>query len=105
MEQPNLDYIDKLCGDDNVFKKKMVAIIKKELPLEIDVYHKSMEVRDYRLASEHVHKLKHKISILGLESGYYIAREHENNLLNSIINSEEEFETVLRSMQCFVDTI
>lgn len=105
MEQPNLNYIDQLCGDDNVFKKKMINIIKKELPLEIAVYHKSMEVLEYKLASEHVHKLKHKISILGLESGYYIAHEYENNLLNSIIKLEGDFENILRSMQCFVNTL
>ena len=79
MEQPNLNYIDQLCGEDDAFKKKMITIIKKELPLEIVAYHKSREDLDYKLASECVHKLKHKISILGLEKSYHVAHEYEDH--------------------------
>nr|WP_315224663.1 Hpt domain-containing protein [uncultured Flavobacterium sp.] len=103
MEQPNLNYIDQLCGEDNAFRIKMIDIIKKELPIEISAYHKSMEAHNYRHAAEHVHKLKHKISILGLEGGYNIAQEYENNLLNNIIKYEDEFEKILQLMQYFVN--
>lgn len=103
MEQPNLIYIDQLCGDDNEFKQKMIAIIKKELPLEILAYDKSMESQNYTNAAEHVHKLKHKISILGLEKGYYTTQEYEIDLLNGRIKSANEFENILQSMQRFVN--
>ena len=100
-----LDYIDKLCGDDNVFKKKMVAIIKKELPLEIDVYHKSMEVRDYRLASEHVHKLKHKIGVLGMTNSYVLAETFEHSLRDGGTENQAEFESVLETVKVFIDQL
>lgn len=102
MEQPNLNYIDQLCGEDDAFKKKMIAIIKKELPLETAVYHKNVEDQDYQLASECVHKLKHKISILGLEKSYSIAYEYENHLSNGTLKSADEFESILQLMQNFV---
>jgi HPt (histidine-containing phosphotransfer) domain-containing protein len=103
MEQPNLSYIDQLCGEDVAFKQKMIAIIKKELPLETAAYHKSIEGRDYKLAAECVHKLKHKISILGLERGYNIAHEYEDNLVNGTVETEDEFKNILQLMQCFVN--
>ena len=103
MEQPNLNYIDQLCAEDNSFRIKMIDIIKKELPIEISAYHKSMEVHNYRHTAEHVHKLKHKISILGLEKSYKIAHEYEEHLLNGTFESQDKFESILHLMQSFVN--
>lgn len=105
MEQPNLIYIDQICGDDDEFKKKMITIIKKELPLEILAYHKSIEAQNYKNAGELVHKLKHKIIIFGLEKSYHITNEYENDLFNGIIKSpkEFEFEIILQLIQDFVN--
>lgn len=103
MEHPNLDYIDKLCGEDNTFKQKIITIIKKELPLETAAYHKSIEDRDYKLAADCVHKLKHKISILGLDKSYKIAHEYEGHLLNGTLESEAEFDSILQLMKVFVN--
>ena len=106
MEQPNLNYIDQLCGEDNAFRIKMIDIIKKELPIEISAYHKNMEAHNYRHAAEHVHKLKHKISILGLEKSYDLAQEYENHLLkNGTFESEGEFARILQLMQSFVNDL
>lgn len=102
MEQPNLNYIDQLCGEDAAFKQKIITIIKKELPVEIAAYHKSIECRDYKLASECVHKLKHKISFLGLDKSYDIANEYEYQLLNFTLESEDVFESILQQMKDFV---
>ena len=38
MEQPNCNYINQLSGDNIVFKDKMLAILKRELPEETDIY-------------------------------------------------------------------
>lgn len=105
MEQPNLTYIDQICGDDYEFKKKMIDIIKKELPLEILAYHKSMEAQNYKNAAEHVHKLKHKVIIFGLEKDYHITHEYENDLSNRITKSANEFENILQLMQRFVNDL
>ena len=77
-EQPNLSYIHQLSGRDPVFEEKLISIIKKEFPEEKARYFKHLEEKNYKLTAEDVHKLKHKISILGLEASYYLAENYEN---------------------------
>jgi len=105
MEQPNSNYINDLSGDNQEFKARLIKILKKELPEEIELYFLQMKNKDLLLAAQAVHKLKHKISILGLEKSYYIAEEYENNLNGSIIILQIEFEAILRIMQKFVDCL
>lgn len=103
MEQPNLNYINELSGDNLDFKDKIIGILKKELPAEISVYAEEFKNANFLLASQSVHKLKHKISILGLEKSYYIAEEYEYNLKNDSTNLDADFDTILKRMQEFVD--
>lgn len=80
MEQPNLSYLTSLSGGDKEFEKKLIQIIKSEFPGEYKLYKQNIEHKNYLKASENVHKLKHKISILGLEKSYAIASEFEISL-------------------------
>lgn len=105
MEQPNLKYIDKLSGDNIEFRTKLIGILKKELPEEVEKYFQDMKNIDFSYAAQSVHKLKHKISILGLEKSYYIAEEYEDNLIEGTTILKLEFETILKSMQDFVDCL
>lgn len=105
MEKPNSNYINQLSGDNEDFKTKVIGILKKELPEEITIYEHLIQTKKYKLASESVHKLKHKISILGLEKSYYIAEEFENNLKENSTKLQPDFETILKSMQDFVNTL
>lgn len=105
MEQPNLNYINQLSGDNIEFKTKMIGILKKELPEEIGVFKKDMAAENFPLAAQSVHKLKHKISILGLEKSYYIAEEFEDNLKNQSLELDSDFETILKVMQEFVNRL
>jgi HPt (histidine-containing phosphotransfer) domain-containing protein len=102
MEQANLNYINELSGDNIDFKNKIIAILKRELPEEIAVYKERKSKNDLVQMAQSVHKLKHKISILGLEKSYYIASEYENNLKSSITQMQTDFEQVLDHMQEFV---
>ncbi|MEZ7500206.1 Hpt domain-containing protein [Flavobacterium sp. Arc3] len=102
MEQPNLNYIKELSGDNLDFKNKIIAILKKELPDEIALYTQEYANANYLLAAQSVHKLKHKISVLGLEKSYYIAEEYENNLKDNSTDLNADFENILKSMQDFV---
>jgi HPt (histidine-containing phosphotransfer) domain-containing protein len=105
MEQPNSDYINQLAGDNEEFKSRVVAILKRELPEEIELYQNYINNMNYILAAESVHKLKHKISILGLEKSYYIAEEFEENLKENSTQLQSDFESILKRMQDFVDTL
>ncbi|MGO4818595.1 Hpt domain-containing protein [Flavobacterium sp. W22_SRS_FP1] len=105
MEQPNLNYINELSGDNLEFKKKIISILKKELSDEIGVYVEQLKNANYFLASQSVHKLKHKISILSLEKSYYIAEEYENNLKNNTTKLDLDFQNILKNMQEFVNRL
>jgi HPt (histidine-containing phosphotransfer) domain-containing protein len=102
MEQPNSEYINQLSGDNEEFKAKIVGILKKELPEEVAFYDNQVQTKNYKLAAESVHKLKHKVSILGLEKSYYIAEEYEENLKANSTNLQSDFEKILKMMQDFV---
>jgi HPt (histidine-containing phosphotransfer) domain-containing protein len=98
MEQPNKSYIHSLSGGDTVFEQKLIDIIKNEFPDEKKVYFKNMAEKKYKLAADNVHKLKHKISILGLERSYETAVAFENNLLDGSIELKDKFESILTIM-------
>jgi len=105
MEQPNSEYINQLSGDNEEFKAKVIEILKRELPEEVAFYENQIQSKNYKLAAESVHKLKHKVSILGLEKSYYIAEEFEDNLKEQSTELQSEFESILKAMQDFVDTL
>ncbi|GGZ93213.1 Hpt domain-containing protein [Algibacter mikhailovii] len=105
MEQPNFSYIDQLSRGDDVFKQKLLDIIKIEFPEEKAIYLKNIESRKFKEAAENVHKLKHKISILGLEKSYVVATNFENNLIESSDLGREEFEDVLEVMTNFLSKL
>ena len=98
MEQPNQTYINSLSGGDEAFKQKLIGIIKSEYPVEKEVYFKNYTAKNYKLAADNVHKLKHKISILGLEKGYEVAVAYESNLLEGSTGQKEQFEAILDSI-------
>jgi HPt (histidine-containing phosphotransfer) domain-containing protein len=51
-----------------------------------------------------VHKLKNKISMLGLESSYLIAQEYEESLKQNKTSKKESFEEVLTLMTDFINS-
>ncbi|WP_452230703.1 MULTISPECIES: Hpt domain-containing protein [unclassified Lacinutrix] len=105
MEQPNQSYINSLSGDDKAFKQKLIDVIKKEFPEEKQVYLENYNAKNYKLAADNVHKLKHKISILGLEKGYEVAVAYENNLLEGSTNQKNQFEAILTNITKYLEEI
>ncbi|WP_116790427.1 Hpt domain-containing protein [Flavobacterium psychrotrophum] len=104
-EQPNLSYINSLAGDDLEFRTALVTTIQRELPEEIAVYRTCFNAGDLKAAAAHVHKLKHKVSILGLEKSYYLAENFEEELKNNQTGMAAEFDAVLNTMQSFADSL
>ena len=105
MEQPNLSYIHSMSGGDKAFEKKLIDIIKVEFPEEKQVYFDNITAHNYKLTAENVHKLKHKISILGLEKSYEIAVAFENNLLEGKSTLQDEFESILKTMTNYLQQV
>jgi HPt (histidine-containing phosphotransfer) domain-containing protein len=105
MEQPNLEYIDQLARGDESIKNELITVIKTEFPEEKKDYYDSLENKEFRKIEENVHKLKHKISILGLEKSYEIANEFEHNLRELSIEKQQDFENILKAISDYIETI
>jgi len=105
MEQPNLLYIKNLSGGDKAFEDKLISIIKKEYPQEKNIYLKNIKALNLEEAANNVHKLKHKISILGLEKSYEIANNFEIKLKDNCLDGQNNFEIILNTITRFLKTI
>lgn len=105
MEQPNLSYINALSAGDELFKQNIISVVKKELPSEVLEYQNNMALKNFKGAADNVHKLKHKISILGLETTYAIAVAHEDQLRQEMHTLHADFEAVLKKMLLFIEQL
>ena len=105
MEGPNLSYIKSLSGGEASFEEKLISIIKKEFPEEKRTYYNNIKEEKYAEAADNVHKLKHKISILGLEKSYDVAADFENDLRQNSIALKDDFEDILKKITNFLSTI
>ena len=105
MEQPNLSYIESMSGGDKAFEQKLIDIIQKEFPEEKQVYFDNIKANKFKSAAENVHKLKHKISILGLVNSYETAVTFEHNLIEGSKEGQEDFEAILQNMTNFLKTL
>lgn len=101
MEKPNLKYIKELSEGDLDFERNLIAILKKELPEEYEVFLKNFEEKKFTETAENVHKLKHKISILGLVKGYEQAVIFENNLKER--GGIEHYQPFTKTIEIMID--
>jgi HPt (histidine-containing phosphotransfer) domain-containing protein len=104
-ETPNLNYLDDLAEGDEVFRKKFIGILKEEFPLEKESYMGAMENQLFREASEHVHKIKHKLNVLGIHESYTLAVQHENELRKGEHSFSNEFLSILTEVGNYLKTI
>ncbi|KAB1158584.1 Hpt domain-containing protein [Tenacibaculum aiptasiae] len=105
MEQPNLSYIDQLARGDESVKNTLIDVIKSEFPGEKQEYIESFEKKEYKKIEENVHKIKHKISILGLTKSYEEANKYEHNLREDNIEGAEGFDKILQTISEYLKTI
>ena len=105
METPNLNYIHELARGDQELINQLIEVVKTEFPEEKKDYYDSLETKDYKLIAENVHRIKHKISILGLETAYKLANDYENELRASNSEKKDAFENILVSISNYLKTI
>ncbi|MEO1030379.1 MAG: Hpt domain-containing protein [Bacteroidota bacterium] len=105
MEQPNLSYIESMSGGDKAFEQKLIDIIQREFPEEKQVYFNNIAANNFKAAAENVHKLKHKISILGLVKSYEAAVTYEHRLIEGSKEGQDDFEAILQNMTDFLETL
>lgn len=105
MERPNLKYIDELSQGDVTFKNEIINVLKIEFPQEKLIYLEHFNQAKYDLTADAVHKLKHKISILGLQAGYESAVRYEDELRNNQFSHRIDFENVLSTIEKFLNNL
>lgn len=107
MEKPNLEYIEKLSRGDESIRNELINVIKTEFPDEQKKYHISAKNIDFKQIEDNVHRIKHKFSILGLETSYETANNFEKSLREHRLDNaqKEYFENVLEVISEFLKTI
>jgi len=101
-ETPNLNYIKEIAGGNEAFEKKFLSIIKTEFPKEKNDYLKNLEEQELEETAKVVHKIKHKLGILGLENGYKLAVKYEEDLKYGDTKLKVEFLEILELAETFI---
>lgn len=104
-EQPNLKYIEKLADGDSLIRERLILILKQEFPLEILKYRNDILNFNYLQAAESVHKIRHKIGLLGLENSYFISEIYEQNLRDNLTQNQINFEKIIIKIEDFLKSI
>lgn len=102
-EIPNLEYVDQLSKTNLELRNRLISVLKTEFPQEVKIYETNMANHNFKEAAENVHKLKHKIALLGLEKGYDITRNFEEQLKKGRNESQADFEEILIRIKTFLD--
>jgi HPt (histidine-containing phosphotransfer) domain-containing protein len=102
METPNLNYIKELSGGDLVFEQNILNVLKKEFPEEYSLFNKNFEKKDYNELANNVHKIKHKISILGFKKGLTLASKFEKDLKKGDIKLYQDFINILNKIHVYL---
>ncbi|PRP66220.1 histidine kinase [Nonlabens agnitus] len=105
MEQPNRDYINELSGGDAAFEDKLILVIKTEWPDEVKEYEMNMKNSAFAKAALNVHKIKHKLGIVGLVEGYELAVQYELDLKAGNTSQKESFQIVLDRVTHFINQL
>ncbi|MEO9475708.1 MAG: hypothetical protein ABJG41_09240 [Cyclobacteriaceae bacterium] len=101
--EPNLSYIKSLSKGDMVFEKQLLGVAKRELTEEIDLYTHCIENHKYEQAAEVVHKIKHKVSLLGMETSYSLVAQFEEELRVGKTRLKLDFMAILKKMTNFLN--
>jgi len=105
MDTPNLEYINQLAGDDLEFRNTFIKILKDEYPVEKLEYIQNIKNSNFEAAAQNVHKLKHKMNILGLEQSYKVAVIFEEELRLGNDRLKDDFMTIMRTIESYLKTI
>ncbi len=104
-EQPNLDYFNQIANGEQEIINTLISILKSEFPQQIESYNQNVLAVNSKETAEAVHKLKHKIGLLGLDNGYNLAHQYEQNLRENSYEYKKEFESILKIITNFIQNL
>ena len=107
MNLPNINYINQLARGDESVKETLINVVKTEFPEEKKEYFETLKSKEFKKIEVIVHRIKHKFSILGLETSYKNADKFELNLRNHILIDKDlqDFEDTLKAITEYLKTI
>lgn len=103
VEQPNIDFFEKLAQGDISFKKKLIETLKQDFFDDYKNYNTKLVEQDYSQIKFYVHRIKHKIGILGLKESFKMATQYEEELKLNNLNLKSEFEKTLKKIKVFLN--
>jgi len=104
-ETPNIKYIQELAAGSLEFEQKLITIIKREFPEEKKEFLQNYNANHFIKTAENVHKLKHKIGMLGFEKGYQLAIDFEEELKKKETALFSKFMLILSTIENFLETL
>ncbi|KZS42869.1 hypothetical protein AWE51_15995 [Aquimarina aggregata] len=104
-EAPNLAYIKELASGSEEFENKIITILKREFYEEKTQFSDNYSLKAFIKASENVHKLKHKIGMLGFDDGYQTTADFENGLKKNNLSLYPKFILILDTIEDFLKTL
>lgn len=93
METPNLNYLKQISGGDLDFENNFLSILKLEFLIEYSVLSNNFKNSDFDKVALDIHKIKHKIGMLGMINSVYLASECEKDIIKG--NTEQYKDLVL----------
>lgn len=102
MEEPNLKYIKEISDNDTTFEESILSVLKKEFPEEVLIFLKNYKNKNYLETANNIHKLKHKISILGLKKGYELATKFELQIKDGKTELYSDFINVINKIDVYL---
>lgn len=102
METPNLTYIKEISGGDKDFEKSMLDILKAEFPKEYTVLKNNFANKNYQEVALNIHKIKHKIGMLGMKKSFEFATTIEQDVKKGIIEEYDAFLLILDRINVYL---
>jgi len=102
METPNLNYLKDIAAGDVAFEENILNLLKKEFPKDYALFNENFNKKKYKEAAQNVHKIKLKISMLGLKKGLEIASDFEKDLKLNDIKLSQDFINVLKKILVYL---
>lgn len=102
METPNLNYLKDIAVGDVAFEENILNLLKNEFPKDFALFNENFNEKRYKEAAQNVHKIKLKISMLGLKEGLEIASNFEKDLKLNDIKLSQDFINVLKKMLVYL---
>ena len=102
LEKPNLNYIKDISGGDKDFENNLLSLLKTEFPKEYEILKNNFKQQNYSQVALNVHKIKHKISMLGMPLAFDIASNFEQDIKKGYTEQYENLLVILDRIDVYL---